>query len=134
MFLYNRITNRKVSRRIRYVWDTTLIGRPYGISSHGISGVSGISAHNTLWRAWDDDPYAEKHCLHICVSYEDDEFPGTNTNRWGLKSRVDDCRSGAVQSVFVVNQDRLFRGRAKKWPFEVLSINPLERDLEHEKR
>ena len=81
--------------------------------------------------------YAREHGLRIVAYYEDNGFPGFDSDRPGLVRLLEDYRTGIFERVLVVNRSRLFRGsrwEEPRWPFEVCSMNQLERLEEYKKR
>lgn len=81
--------------------------------------------------------YARKHGFHVVACYEDNGFPGCDLARPGLVQLLEDYRAGTFGRVLVKSRGRLFRGsrwEEPKWPFEVCSMDQLERLEEYEKR
>lgn len=75
------------------------------------------------------EEYAENNGLHISDCYEDSNCSGYSLHRPGLQKLMKDYGSGKFEAVLVSNTSRLLRNGAshlQKWPFEILSLNPLE--------
>lgn len=76
--------------------------------------------------------YAKKQGFQIAGYYEDDGYSGHDWDRPGFVQLLKDHKAGEFEQVLVVNRSRLYRGshwNEPKWPFQVCSVNQLERDL-----
>ncbi|MEG2137741.1 MAG: recombinase family protein [Oscillospiraceae bacterium] len=74
--------------------------------------------------------YAKEKGLQIAGYYTDNGYSGQNISRPAFERLMEDYKNGAFGTVLVVNFCRLYRGNRQnepRWPFQICSINPLEK-------